>query len=1084
MGGQGAIRYGNTLTMLCDRDWKLKYTPDNGDLVRLFYVPALEDAERYDRLTGYFNANALRLAARGIEGLIRNDGRMRLIVGCTLDPPEITAIEKGEQLRELVERRMAALPLAPPDQATSDALELLSWMVGRGHLDVRVAVPCDANRKPIPADGIFHEKAGIIQDRAGDRIAWNGSLNETAAGWQHNWESINVYTSWGTDAARVNEEDANFARIWADQAQRVIVLDIPDAARQSLMRFLPKNDMPARLKQEPEVKPVTSPAAEPNTGATVPEETPVPEPTDRRSLVWSFIRHAPSMPKGGERVGEATSAVVPWPHQVRAFERLYRNWPPRLLIADEVGLGKTIQAGMLLRQAWLAGRAARILILAPKAVLRQWQIELREKFNLNWPIYDGHKLVWHPSPALSEQHEREVDRDDWHKEPVVIASSHLMRRRARVHSLLEDAVPWDLIVLDEAHHARRRAAGSPQEGGPNALLCLMQGLKNRAQGLVLLTATPMQVHPVEVWDLLNLLGLPPEWSSRAFLEFFEDSEQPSPSAAAMDRMARMFQSGERTYGPVKAEDAGRLADLSRLKTNKVLRALRDPASIPRRQLETTERRAAVKIMRANTPLRRLVSRHTRELLRRYFQAGMLSTPIADRRVEDRFLDMTAAERELYEALEAYIASTYNQASASERTAVGFVMTIYRRRLASSLSALQTTLRKHFDAVATGNRDRLIGLDEDAPDDDAGGDEVLDAEDVESLEREALAAEEKADIENLLGRIVELPPDSKLAALKSTLADLHRDGYEQAMVFTQYTDTMDFLRSQLQKDTELKLMCFSGRGGEIPSTDGGWRPISRDDAKRRFRNGEAHILLCTDAAAEGLNFQFCGSLVNYDMPWNPMRVEQRIGRIDRLGQRHQVIRIINLHYEDTVETDVYRALRDRIGLFESVVGRLQPILARMPRTISEAVLSGARRNQREATAPGSGPGQALVDRIQQQAQKAEREGFDLDSVTEEDIAIPELPTSPLTMNDLDRIIGLPALMPPGTDIQPLGHREYGLLAPGMAEPLRVTTDPQYFEENADSLEFWSPGSPLFIPPEFVVQHDQVPNVRSLRDVLDA
>ncbi len=106
------------------------------------------------------------------------------------------------------------------------------------------------------------------------------------------------------------------------------------------------------------------------------------------------------MPDGGARVGEATAAVIPWPHQVRAFERLYFRWPPRLLIADEVGLGKTIQAGLLLRQAWLAGRARRILILAPKAVLRQWQIELREKFNLNWPIYDGRQLVRYSSPAL------------------------------------------------------------------------------------------------------------------------------------------------------------------------------------------------------------------------------------------------------------------------------------------------------------------------------------------------------------------------------------------------------------------------------------------------------------------------------------------------------------------------------------------------------------------------------------------------------------------------------------------------------------------------------------------------------------
>jgi len=100
------------------------------------------------------------------------------------------------------------------------------------------------------------------------------------------------------------------------------------------------------------------------------------------------------MPNGGERVGEATSNVEPWPHQIRAFQRLYGHWPPRLLIADEVGLGKTIQAGMLIRQAWLAGKARRVLILAPASVCRQWQLELREKFNLNWPIYDGDNLVW------------------------------------------------------------------------------------------------------------------------------------------------------------------------------------------------------------------------------------------------------------------------------------------------------------------------------------------------------------------------------------------------------------------------------------------------------------------------------------------------------------------------------------------------------------------------------------------------------------------------------------------------------------------------------------------------------------------
>ena len=157
---------------------------------------------------------------------------------------------------------------------------------------------------------------------------------------------------------------------------------------------------------------------------------------------------------------------------------------------------------------------------------------------------------------------------------------------------------------------------------------------------------------------------------------------------------------------------------------------------------------------------------------------------------------------------------------------------------------------------------------------------------------------------------------------------------------------------------------------------------------------------------------------------------------------------------------------------------RPRLYEIPNAIyvfCDAVLSGENKDPR---------GRAnVVDAIEQQAREAEGRGFDIDAVTEADLAMPDRPLSPVTMDDLDRIISSSDLMPPGTDIQAMAHREYGLLAPGMTERLRVTTDPEYFEEHAESLELWSPGNPLFNPPEFLTPADALAPDTTVKDILE-
>jgi superfamily II DNA/RNA helicase len=202
--------------------------------------------------------------------------------------------------------------------------------------------------------------------------------------------------------------------------------------------------------------------------------------------------------------------------------------------------------------------------------------------------------------------------------------------------------------------------------------------------------------------------------------------------------------------------------------------------------------------------------------------------------------------------------------------------------------------------------------------------------------EQIDPEEIDHLQKLLEQFENIGKDSKLSYFFQILRQelLHR---ETILVFTQYTDTMDYLRDNLKQLYGSQIGCFSGRGGEL-LREGDWSPVSKNQIVSLFQQDKIKILLCTESAAEGLNLQNCGVLINYDMPWNPMRVEQRIGRIDRIGQKYDTVRIHNLYYDGTVEAKVYKKLRDRINAFSNVVGNLQPILARTPTFIEQAAMS--------------------------------------------------------------------------------------------------------------------------------------------------
>jgi hypothetical protein len=432
-------------------------------------------------------------------------------------------------------------------------------------------------------------------------------------------------------------------------------------------------------------------------------------------------------------------------------------------------------------------------------------------------------------------------------------------------------------------------------------------------------------------------------------------------------------------------------------------------------------------------------RNTRELLRRY------NLPVPKRDPREVVVEMTPAESALYTAVEDFIGDVYRAAPPEKRSAVGFVMTVYRRRLASSFEALKRTLN--------GRLMRSGGITEEDASQDETSDEVMSGEEVACLVADAPEAVDERDrINDLLRRIAQLGTDSKARRLKLELEACLADGFDSMIVFTQYTDTMDYLRDYLADQMPgMPVACYSGKGGAWRDASSQWVPCSKEEIKRRLRDGQVRLLVCTDAAGEGLNLQFAGVLVNYDLPWNPMKVEQRIGRIDRLGQQRPVIRVLSFAYKDTVEQDVFFTVGTRINLFQGIVGRLQPILSRLPRRFEELALLD--RDARDAAR------QRFLADLEQQVRDADESGFDIDVTVEGSLDLPALPEPALTLRDLDRAIQIARARPPEVDFRPLDPGSYGIGLPG-GEPTRVTTDAGVFEFSSDNFQLFSPGGEVF------------------------
>jgi superfamily II DNA or RNA helicase len=514
-------------------------------------------------------------------------------------------------------------------------------------------------------------------------------------------------------------------------------------------------------------------------------------------------------------VAPVRSTVTPLPHQLFALEKAVASPRVRHLFADEVGLGKTIEAGLVLRELKLRGIAKRILIVAPKGLTSQWQAEMQlhfgEAFRIADPSDFGAIARWSDEENIWRGFDQVIcsidgvkpiaRRRGWSIERIV---SYNQRR-------FEDLVTadWDLVIIDEAH----RLGGSTDQV---ARYKLGAALADASPNLLLLSATP---HSGKTDQFLRLMQL------------LDRDAFPNEASIERERVAQY-----------------------------VVR---------------TEKRSAID--NEGKPLFR--PRQTR------------LEPV-------RWEARHEAQRALYNAVTEYVRDGYNQALKSKQRHIGFLMVLMQRLVTSSTAAITSTLRKRLAALEHPPSQLSF--------DDLDPDELMEM-DVQSQLDELVDwpgwRSEKAEVEALLALAEHAmtSPDAKVEALLEHVYRMQREEDDpelKVLIFTEFIPTQALLAEHLRD-----------RGFAVATLNGQMTAAERLEAQDAFAK-QARVLISTDAGGEGLNLQFAHVIFNYDMPWNPMKIEQRIGRVDRIGQLH-IVRATNFLLEDTVEYRVREVLEEKL-----------------------------------------------------------------------------------------------------------------------------------------------------------------------------
>lgn len=820
-------------------------------LDKAFLAERLRAAKSYKRIAGYFRSSLFELVGEEIG----NIPDVRIVCNSDLDPNDV-AISKAAARETALKEQWNSVSPGVEALLRRGQYRKLYDLLSSGKVQVRV----------VPKNETFlHGKAGVIEGPDGKKTCFLGSINETRSAFTKNYEILWEDTS--PEGVRWVEEE--FEALWehAYPLPEAIVEEVKRVADRVEVHFqdLKDQDLPAAVFAEAPIY------------------------------------------RGGEQ-------LQPWQRSfVTKFLQDRETYgKTRLLLADDVGLGKTLSLAASAIVGALLGDGP-VLILCPSTLTIQWQVEIKDRLGVPSAVWDQSKVWVDPDGhAISGQGIEYVTRCPY--QVGIVSTGLVIHGSPEADLLLQQK--YGTIILDEAHRARRKGGLGETQGEYTNLLQFMARAGDRTKHLLLGTATPTQTEVYELWDLLKVLNGGADFVlGREYVSIWANWEKALPFVKGDARPSSEREAWELARNPLppaceNVNFAG-LRERMGLPDNVFFSS--DPfSSLDCMAQETVRQMMAPGFFKDNNPIVRhtvLRRRSTLEDLGLLDKIGVNIHPdpalgpagYPGQSFEGQALLTNHPFDLAYEAAEAFSESLGRRLNAA-----GFIKSLLLQRICSSFASGKATAQRMLDK-------RPLEDDEDAA--------------LLSNAFDGITPTEASYLRTIIAELSRPEArDPKLSAVKYFLTEHKVEGKtwleHGCIIFSQYFDTADWVTSELAKflpDELIAIYAGAGKSRLYRNTDS--TPVSRETIKKAVKAREIRLVVATDAASEGLNLQALGTLINVDLPWNPSRLEQRLGRIKRIGQVRSLVDMLNLVYRDTRDQKVYQVLskrfKDRYDIFGSL-----------------------------------------------------------------------------------------------------------------------------------------------------------------------